>query len=718
MPLSSSHYTSAGLVRPKRPKEKDKSGASSSSSYRRSKETSRSRTQTPPRNLQTSLSSLYCEQNSVSDQLPPLPESGTASPGSATSPDLRGCKTVPPVPLPLTLPSQLQIPAALQQYLDTDEEDEEKLTGSSSSLRADQSRKDLSFQPRSNEVFSQPLDSQTATPLAASTQQTSHAPVDRQGSPSFFSQANKLPSPTLTRSHPDTGDSNPRSQTASPPPISAFTSWDRQHPGASSPDSSHAHLQHPIPFISDSPSYSQVVPYYGPPANEAHFASAYYKHHYGQIPQPSGAMVDFHSPPPHTMPSYPGFGPVHQPFSPGQGPPPPIFSPHSTQVSVSGDGFAMSPPPLAGESVKTLDRTNSIMNSNDDDAVDLLHRIQNTIPDLTDLINRYRYTSNQLGAHQITIKETEAQKAEKIAALQQKENYIEKLNKELEAAESRHAADTSKLRLQIGNMEEKHKELHDSLQAHGKTKLGLETAVQALQTEKETLLRAHHEDKSNIQQEYNDRHKTLSETLARERRQIEEKCRREVNATLEARLVERDRLHSQEKAALEASLARQKREADAEHESHKQSLENAIMEKRKDLEEARRKQSVDAHAWQSERAALLSDKEIGYSAMLNRFDQEKRDREAVHQRELQQMRSSWEQEKARLKKDAESGITALKAELKQAKAEREADNIKSNRLITELKESARRIGEEKEQLSRVVESFGKVTDLRGRGDPF
>ena len=714
MPLSSSHYTSAGLVRPRRSKDKDKGGTPSSSSHRRSKEPSRSRTQTPPRNSQVSSSSLYSQQNTTLDQLPPLPESGTASPGSATSPDLRGCRSITTIPLPLTLPSQLHTPAALQQYLETDEEDEEKLTRSTPSLGADQTRKYLSFRPRSTEGFSQLLDSQTATPLAANTQQASRAPVDKQGSPSFFSQANKLPSPTLTRLSPDTGESNSVSQTASPPPLSASTSWDREYPGAGSPESSHAHPHQHIPFIANSPSYSQVVPYYGPVANDPHYTSAYYKHHIGPVPPapPAGAMADLQSPPPHAIPSYPGFGPMHQPFPPNQGPPPPMFSPQS------GDGFAMSPPPLAGESVKTLDRTNSVANSIDDDAVDLLHRIQNAIPDLTDLMNRYRHTSNQLGARENIIKETEAQKAEKIVALQQKEIYIGKLNKELEAAERRHAADTSKLRLQIGNMEEKHKELHDGLQAHEKTKLGLETAVQALQNEKETLLRAHHEEKSNIQQEYDDRHKSLSDTLARERQQIEEKCQREANATLEARLAECDRLHSQGKAAFEASLARQKHEADAEHENHRQSLEKAVMEKKKDLEEARRRHSFDTHAWQSERAALLSDKESGHSAMLDRFEKEKRDKEAEHQRELQQMRDTWEQEKVLMKKDAESGIAALKSEIEKVKVEREADQIKSNRLIAELEESARRIGEEKDQLSKVVESFGKVTDLRGRGDPF
>ena len=720
MPLSSStHYTSAGLVRPRRSKEKDSRSVTSNSSSRKHKESSRSRTETASR-LQSGCAALDIDQNASLEQLPPLPESGTASPGSATSPDLRPTRSNPSLPLPFALSHQFQIPAALQQFLDTDEESDGNVTKSTSALMTSRqsSQQELHLRPRSTDMLSLPLDSQTATPLAANSKQTDQEPMNTQKSPSFFDQANKLPSPTSKWLSPDKTGSNdiPVSHSPSLSSVSSVTSPVKSQ--TTVPDPSQVYPDYCSSSIAPSPSYSHIVPYHSPNTAEAHAVPPHYYPYFEQIASPTNPMLDFQPPNPHMMPTYPVYGPVHQPLPPNQAPLPLLLGPPSSTMSATGSNPPVSPTPHSGENITTFNHGSPLTDSLDEDTANLLHRVSNTIPDLTDLVHRYHYTSTHLRARDKTIRQMEVEKAEKIGALGQKENYIEKLNSEFRVLESRHAADTSKLRLQIGNMEEKHRELHESVQNHERTKLGLETAVQALQAEKESLLRTHHEEKSNIQQEYDDRHRGLSEVLDRERRNIEEKCRQELKATLDARLAERDKFHAQEKKLLETSYTRQLREVDANHETQRRSLEKVIVERKRDLEDARALQAAETQMWQTERAALLDDKSRDQSTMHARLKKEKSDQDAEHQRQVQQMRSTWDREKTTMVEAAKQDNTALQTELGKLRTEYDADKAQSDKHISELKDSVKRVTEEKDQLSRVVENMGKVTDLKGRGDPF
>ena len=720
MPLSSStHYTSAGLVRPRRSKDKDSRSVVSSSNSRKHKESSRSRIETLSR-PQSGCALIDINQNASLEQLPPLPESGTASPGSATSPDLRPVRSNPPLPLPLALSHQFQTPAALQQFLDTDEESDENVTRSTPALMTSRqsSQQELYLRPRSTDILSLPLDSQTATPLAANSKQTDQEPINTQKSPSFFDHANKLPSPTSTRLSPDKTASNDIPLGHSPSLSSVAPVASPVKSQTTVPDPSQVYPDYRPSFIAPSPSYSHVVPYHNPSFGEAQIVPPQYHPCFEQMASPPNPTLDVQSPNAHMMPAYTGYGPVHQPFPPNQAPLPLFLSPQSSRMSATGDYLPVSPPPPSGENITTFNHGSFLTDSLDEDTANLLHRVSNTIPDLTDLVRRYHHTSTQLRARENTMRQMEVEKAEKIGALGQKENYIEKLNSEFRALESRHAADTSKLRLQIGNMEEKHKELHENVHAHERTKLGLETAVQALQAEKGSLLRTHHEEKSNIQQEYDDRHRGLSEVLDRERRNVEEKCHQELNATLSARLAERDKLHVHEKKALETSYTRQLREVDANHEIQRQNLEKVIVQRKKDLEEARALQAAETQKWQTERAGLLDDKASDQSAMLARSKKEKSDQDAEHQKQIQQMRSTWDRERTTLIEVAKQDKSALKTELEKLRVQCDADKAQSDKHISELKNSVRRITEEKEQLSRLIENLGKVTDLKGRGDPF
>lgn len=182
------YETSATPVRVRRSKDKDKESRStaSSSSGKKTKR-SGSSNRSPPQADRSSQLALYTQQNLTLDQLPALPESGTASPGSAASPLLRAasCTTAPS--LDLGAAARLYTPAALQKYLQAEDDRSNYEAGPLPEDHREESRRRLSIVKR-NQADNQPLDSQTSTPLATSVREDPKPSQNRSSSPSFFSQ--------------------------------------------------------------------------------------------------------------------------------------------------------------------------------------------------------------------------------------------------------------------------------------------------------------------------------------------------------------------------------------------------------------------------------------------------------------------------------------------------------------------------------------------------
>ena len=338
----------------------------------------------------------------------------------------------------------------------------------------------------------------------------------------------------------------------------------------------------------------------------------------------------------------------------------------------------------------------------EDEATDLLQRIQSAIPDLHTLVNKYRETSGRLGERESRIKESEAQKA---AALKQKETSIQQLAKELETLSSKYSTESSKLRLEIGNMEDKQKALQESLAAEKKSKIELEGAYRSLQSNLEQAERAMQEREVTMTRNVDSWKRKISEEFAMKQRSLEDEIRRtrECEAALQAQLSQVHKTHAQEKDG----WSRHRRELETSNTRMRRDLDDVQEARKRDLEESHRKQQLNKEAWDKERTVLGKGTEEQRKVLV-----------AQHQIEREELEKTYRQSEARIRKQTEESGVKLQNEIDRLKAGWDTDKTKFNKATAELRAAANKLNEENIKLQKLAEAFGNITELKPKGDHF
>ncbi len=437
--------------------------------------------------------------------------------------------------------------------------------------------------------------------------------------------------------------------------------------------------------------------------------------------QPVGSIHN-PQPAPHSIPYY------HSYASQSQMPPPFQVVPNasargrsstSSRRSFSGEPFPNDLQSLARgpEQSTQPGGLTACPQASEDDAVELLQRIQSAIPDLHLLLNRYKETSGQLGVRETLIRETEAQKA---AALEQKEAHIEKLILELEALSSKHSAESSKLRLEIGNMEEKQKELQDHLQMEKKARDDLESRNHALQEQKEQAERTIQELKLSMDRQ-SAVWKETSQSYSAQQTSLEgelQSVKRECQARLQTQESEMKESWAQERAALQAEWLRQKRDLEESHARLRREWEMALESRQKAVEESHRKQLQDKTAWDKERESLTHDWDQERAILGKGSEEQRKILGAQFEKEKEDMQKKWQSSQARANKQAEEAQAKLQKEIDRLKAGWDADKSKFAKATAELRNAIVKLNEDNTNLQKLAEAFGDITDLKSREDPF
>lgn len=433
---------------------------------------------------------------------------------------------------------------------------------------------------------------------------------------------------------------------------------------------------------------------------------------------PAGNIPNL-QPVPHSIPYYANYGSPQQPQPPFQ----PMYSAstrgRSSRRSFSGEPFSKDPKSFVRPSEQPTQPGGSATSNqtSEDDAVDLLQRIQSAIPDIHLLLDRYRETSGQLGARETLIRETEAQK---VAALKKKEAHIEKLMLESEALSSKHSAESSKLRLEIGNMEEKHKELQDHLLAMKKSKDELKVKNRALQEEQQQAERTLKELKATMDREAAV-WKEVSHGYAVQQKSLEadlQRVKQEREARLQTQEIRMREGWAQERAELQAEWARQKRDLEDSHARIRRDWEMAFESKQKALEDSNRKHLQEKTAWDKEREALTQDWDQERSILGKGWEEQRKILGGLHQKDKEEMQRKWQSSQARAHKQAEEAQAKLQKEVDRLKAGWDADKSKFAQATAELRKAVAKLNEDNVNLQKLAEAFGEVTDLKSREDPF
>ncbi|KAL8679647.1 MAG: hypothetical protein Q9186_004108 [Xanthomendoza sp. 1 TL-2023] len=688
------YQTSATPVRTREPirkREKDRerdrdrdrdTRSTTSSSTKKHREASRSSNRSP---LPSSSrpTSLYNQTNITLDQLPPLPRSESASPLSTRSPTLRHSTAPATSSNSLSSSAYFPTPAALQPYLETDDDEEFEDAKTPQALPSTQVKPYFDTDPI--KVPSRP---QSVHQTSAPSPPAPIAPVAKAPSP----QNPPTPSTALSRVSTRSSDPTPN-------------------------------LQHPRPYhipITSPTFAAPALPFFGAPPSEQYFPQhPVAPQYYPPMAQAPGHPMDLQHMPAQNY--YQPYGsPQHvQPphYSQMRSQPVREHSSASSRMSISGDPFqTMGQIPMmpadqgiAPESIPTGAL------EGEDDAV--LKRIQNAIPDLNLLLTRYRQTSGQLGEREVTLRQTEAEKAK---VLEQKDSYIEQLSREKHEASQRnqkenerHADEKDKLRLEIGNMTEKHNELQESLHSERRKREDLEYVFQSLGNEHTLLLSRSQEEKAAMARDHENWRAMAKQEAAvkdadfrmKEKEYIEHQQRqtRELDDRSKALSVELSQKHAKEREKSELAWSLRNRELEDIHTRLRRDLEDAKDTHRKTVEEHVKRHSQEKETWIGERESLIK----GWEGERVKMGQGSEELISLHQKERRDLQEGWKMTEARLNAEIDKLSTGWKA-----------DKEKYKTTAAGMQSVVARLNDENSKLQRFADALEQVTDLRGRGDAF
>ena len=391
-----------------------------------------------------------------------------------------------------------------------------------------------------------------------------------------------------------------------------------------------------------------------------------------------------------------------------------------SKTSIIGDSLDVHhPAPLSTSSAETalIAAAGGGVNA-EDDAGDLLHRIQSAIPDLHQLLNRYRETSGQLGVREELIRTKEAQQAD---ALKQKEYYIDSLGKQLEITAHKHSAESSKLRLEIGNLEEKARELADSLANSEKAKKDMEEAKRSLEGEKAELEKRFSEERELLEQRF-ESWKVASDKDFETQRSILvddfERRRKEQEENFQVLSGEMSSRFLKEKESMRNSWSRQKRDLELDYDKIRRDLEGRLSSRLKDLEVARDQERESREAWAREREALVRGWDEERAGMGKGWEEQRQVLIRQHAKETEDMQKKLKHLQDESTQEATVARLALEKENEMLRNGWNADKEKFNKIVDDLKAVTDNLDTEKRRLQKMVETFGEATDLRSKGDTY
>lgn len=415
---------------------------------------------------------------------------------------------------------------------------------------------------------------------------------------------------------------------------------------------------------------------------------------------------------------------------------------------------------------------------NDQEHIELLHRIQSAIPDINRLLHGFRHTHTRLNSREAEIKQIGSQHEQ---ALMHKDFYIEALQSQMKKTANESAEECAKLkntvnelRLELGDLQEKQKDLEDGLAGHQKANEELSQSKSELEAEIEKLNASIKEAQETHEKEIETQKEEHVKSLTTQKQELTElfeeiKAEDEKAAaeTLEAREKElRDQHESskeewgKEKKLMEDTLETQRGELEATKaelaskiatlETKETELEAQLAElnstredvaskvalleaKEKELEETRQNHAKELEALQQGHSGERDALRDGHAGELDTLRQTHNEQLAAAAKELNEkiaaiethfleQEKHWEAERAALQKLLAERDEELNS------AEREKDKLEGDglvkeqqlqRAVEEMRSTIDHLDQDCDRLRRTLQSLGEATDLKTtKGDQF
>jgi len=359
-----------------------------------------------------------------------------------------------------------------------------------------------------------------------------------------------------------------------------------------------------------------------------------------------------------------------------------------------------------------------------DDPGDVFSRIAQAIPDLHVLLARYKETHGQLTVREELLRRTGAEQEEKLRA---KDDEIAELKEKARHLEYRYTAEASRLRLEVGNLEEQAKELREQRAETDRykreaqdIKVQLEATMKSWETRYKELEEAHAkltrtsaEEKARASQEFDEWKSTYTTRNDAEKIALAiqfDKRLKDADVLAETKSQEAAAVHFKEKEELRSEHQRQQLERQASFDQVRNELETKLSAAQLDREDALKQERESREVWLAEREALI------------KSHQDERDLlEAQHRKSKEDSEQTWidfHAETSRKADEETSRADQLMREKDELQKKYNAQRAESEQEKAIIKSVATNLESEKSRLEKLMECYGDIAEIKSKGDTY
>lgn len=349
----------------------------------------------------------------------------------------------------------------------------------------------------------------------------------------------------------------------------------------------------------------------------------------------------------------------------------------------------------------------------DGENIFLLQRLNDAIPDLSRLLHGYKTTQNKLMARESEIKQMQTQYEQ---STMRKDFYIEALQNQMRKAANDNAEEISKLkhavnevRLELGDLDEKHKDLQEAFAESQKSNEELSQHKAELECDVAKL--------SNDLTGEQDAHERATEGLKQEHEEALATQERELTDSFEGVMAEEATSYREAMKAIETKLIDQQRAMKNEYEDQKRQMQEAHDALQADSDA----KTADLESTQTE----LSNTKDDLDARHKEFEETRE----IYINEIETINAAfsdkerqWEEQRTDLETQLSQKDEAL-AIMEQGKQKLEGDcSLKETQLqhaMDGMRATMENLGKDHDRLTKTLSSLGEATDLKSsKGDEF
>jgi hypothetical protein len=351
------------------------------------------------------------------------------------------------------------------------------------------------------------------------------------------------------------------------------------------------------------------------------------------------------------------------------------------------------------------------------------------------LLARYKETHGQLSVREELLRRSAVEQEERLRV---KDDEIAELKERTRSVEHKYLTEASRLRLQIGNLEEQARELQEQRaetekfkkEAH-ETRTALDAAMKSweakyreLEEAHATLARTSAEEKAKAYQDFAEWKSSYTTRNDAEKIALAiqfDKRLKEADVLADNQRQEAAAAHVNEKDELRSEHQRQQLERQASFDRVRNELETKLGAAQIDREEALKHERESREVWLAEREALIKSHQDDRESIRKGWDEQRDLLEAQYKKSKDESDQAW----IELHADASRKADEERAKVDQLIKEREELQKKYNALKAEsekekaiIKSVATNLESEKSRLEKLMECYGDIAEIKSKGDTY